>query len=199
MRWLLATLLLLPLLAQAQPPKVALETSLGRIVLELDDKRAPKTVANFLAYVDAGFYDGTVFHRVIRDFMIQGGGFDEQFLQKPTRGPVENEANNGLRNTRGTVAMARTADPHSATAQFFINTSNNRNLDHSAPTQTGWGYTVFGQVTEGMDVVERIGTTRTGMGRLNGRPAQDVPVMPIIIQRVSRLESAAQASEDVSE
>jgi cyclophilin family peptidyl-prolyl cis-trans isomerase len=191
MRWILAALLVLPLLAQADRPKVAIDTSLGRIVLELDEKRAPKTVANFLAYVDNGFYDGTVFHRVIPDFMIQGGGFGEDYLQKPTRGPVENEANNRLRNTRGTIAMARTRDPHSATAQFFINTVDNRALDHSAETVSGWGYTVFGQVVEGLDVVDRISATRTGQGRLNGHAAPDVPVMPVVIRSARRLPDAA--------
>ncbi|PKM22872.1 MAG: cyclophilin [Gammaproteobacteria bacterium HGW-Gammaproteobacteria-14] len=191
MRWFLSFLLLLPLSLSAEPvddrPQVVLETSLGNIVLELDQKRAPNTVANFLQYVDAGFYDGTLFHRVIPDFMIQGGGFGEDYLQKPTRGPIDNEADNGLRNTRGTIAMARTRDPHSATAQFFINSVDNRSLDHTAKTPAGWGYTVFGQVIEGLNVVERISATRTGSGRLNGHSTGDVPVMPVLIKRAARV------------
>jgi peptidyl-prolyl cis-trans isomerase A (cyclophilin A)/peptidyl-prolyl cis-trans isomerase B (cyclophilin B) len=187
MRFLLAALLCLPLMAQAGNPKVALDTNMGKIVLELYSDKAPKTVENFLGYVDAGFYSDTIFHRVIRDFMIQGGGFDQQNRQKSTRAPVVNEADNGLRNERGTIAMARTSDPHSATAQFFINTVDNRSLDHTGKDARGWGYAVFGRVTEGMDVVDSIRATRTAQGALNGYPATDVPVMPIIIRSVSRV------------
>lgn len=204
MRRLLATLLIPSLLLSlaAAPAlakedskvKVVLDTSLGKIVLLLDQEKAPLTVASFLSYVDDGFYDGTVFHRVIPSFMVQGGGFDQQYQQKRTKAPVKNEADNGLRNVRGSIAMARTSNPHSATAQFFINTVNNRSLDHSSPTPSGWGYTVFGQVIEGMDVVNRIGATRTGQGRLNGQPAADVPVLPILINSASRVLPAAPAN-----
>lgn len=190
MRWLLAALLLLPLSALADNPRVELNTTLGRIVLELEADKAPVTVANFLGYVDSGFYDGTLFHRVIRDFMVQGGGFAEDHKIKPAGDPIHNEADNGLRNLRGTVAMARTPDPHSATAQFFINTVDNRPLDHSAKTEQGWGYTVFGKVVEGMDVVDSIGNTRTGQRSLNGYPVPNVPLMPILIESARRLPAA---------
>ena len=135
---------------------VELHTNHGVIKLELDAAKAPKTVENFLNYVKKGHYDGTVFHRVINGFMVQGGGFTPEYAQKKTRAPVPNEANNGLKNDIGTIAMARTSDPHSATAQFFINHKNNDFLNHSAPTPQGWGYTVFGKVTKGMDVVNKI-------------------------------------------
>jgi cyclophilin family peptidyl-prolyl cis-trans isomerase len=198
MRWLLAALLplslSLPALADTTT-RVELDTSLGKIVLELDQNNAPNTVANFLSYVDEGFYDGTVFHRVIPGFMIQAGGFDQQYQQKQTRAPLINEANNGLRNTRGTIAMARTQAPHSATAQFFINTANNSSLDYRSPTTAGWGYAVFGQVVEGMDVVDRISSTRTSQGRLNGHPAADVPIMPVVITKASRPQGSEQAPE----
>ena len=141
---------------------VTLHTSMGDISLELDAEKAPKTVANFLQYARDGFYDGTIFHRVINNFMIQGGGMTADMAQKQTRAPVDNEANNGLKNKTGTVAMARTNDPHSATAQFFINVSDNGFLDHTAPTAQGWGYAVFGRVTAGMDVVEKIKAVATG-------------------------------------
>ncbi|MFD3513680.1 peptidylprolyl isomerase [Streptomyces sp. NPDC058657] len=157
--------------------QVALHTNFGTIKLKLDAEKAPKTVENFLAYVNDGHYTDTVFHRVIQTFMIQGGGFTEDMTQKPTRAPVENEARNGLQNTRYTVAMARTSDPHSASAQFFINTSNNGSLNHTAPTPQGWGYTVFGKVVEGLDVVDRIAAVPTG--RRSG--FQDVPTEPVII------------------
>ncbi len=168
----------------ADQPHVALETSLGKIVLELDAKRAPKSVANFLAYVRAGFYDGTIFHRVIRGFMIQGGGFDTEMHKKPTQPPIQNEASNGLRNLRGTIAMARTGDPHSATSQFFINTVDNRPLDYRDSTPRDWGYAVFGKVIEGMDVVDAIErvptTTRSGF--------QDVPAEPVVIRKAEVVE-----------
>ncbi len=158
--------------AGASKPRVMLETSKGVIVLELDAKAAPKTVENFLGYVREGFYDGTVFHRVIRGFMVQGGGFTQDMQQKSTHAPIENEANNGLLNKRGTVAMARTMDPHSATAQFFINTVDNSFLDHSEKTSRGWGYCVFGKVVEGMEVVDAIeaeeNAATAGFGSLFG-------------------------------
>ena len=159
---------------------VHLETNHGVIVLDLDADKAPKTVANFLAYAREGFFTNTIFHRVIDGFMIQGGGFEPNMRQKPTRPPIDNEADNGLRNARGTIAMARTSDPHSATSQFFINVADNDFLNFTAPTPTGWGYCVFGRVTEGMDVVDTIkGTATTSR---NGH--QDVPVNDIIITGV---------------
>ena len=160
-------------------PRVLLETSKGLIVLELDPKAAPKTVENFLGYVRDGFYDGTVFHRVIKGFMIQGGGFTEDMQQKSTHAPIDNEASNGLQNKRSTVAMARTMDPHSATAQFFINTVDNSFLDHKGKTSNGWGYCVFGKVVEGMnvvDVMESVSTTSKAGQR-------DVPATPVTIER----------------
>ena len=165
-------------------PKVALETSKGRIVLELDAARAPKTVENFLAYVRAGHYDGTVFHRVIAGFMIQGGGFTAAMEQKPTRTPIANEADNGLKNRRGTIAMARTGDPDSATAQFFVNLVDNAPLDFRSKTVQGWGYTVFGQVVEGMDVVDAIARVATG----RRGPYENVPVEPVVIQKAEILK-----------
>ncbi|AWP24085.1 cyclophilin [Acidiferrobacter sp. SPIII_3] len=159
---------------------VHLETNQGVIVLDLNADKAPKTVANFLAYAREGFFTNTIFHRVIDGFMIQGGGFEPGMRQKPTRPPIDNEADNGLRNARGTIAMARTSDPHSATSQFFINVADNDFLNFTAPTPTGWGYCVFGRVTEGMDVVDTIkGTATTSR---NGH--QDVPVNDIIITGV---------------
>ncbi len=155
---------------------VRLETTLGAITLQLDAAKAPKTVANFVAYVNAGHFDGLVFHRVIRGFMIQGGGYDEKYNQKATRAPIENEAKNGLKNKRGSIAMARTSDPHSASSQFFINHGDNDFLDY--PGQDGWGYAVFGNVTEGLDVVDKIAETPTGAIRPFGR---DVPVTPVVI------------------
>jgi peptidyl-prolyl cis-trans isomerase B (cyclophilin B) len=157
---------------------VALNTSKGRIVLELDAVKAPKTTANFLAYVKSGHYAGTIFHRVIDNFMIQGGGFDEKMQQKSTTAPIENEADNGLKNDLWTVAMARTQDPHSASAQFFINVKDNDFLNHSSKTTQGWGYAVFGKVTEGLDVLEVIRKVPTG--RTGGH--SDVPATPIVIE-----------------
>ncbi len=159
-------------------PKVEMQTSLGRIVIELDDAKAPGSTKNFLAYVQDGFYNGTVFHRVIPNFMIQGGGFTADLTQKPTKAPIQNEAKNGLKNARGTIAMARTQDPHSATAQFFINHIDNVMLDY--PSLDGWGYAVFGKVTEGMDVVDKIAQVRAG----NRGMHQNVPVEPVVIQSV---------------
>ena len=158
---------------------IKLTTNHGVIALELDAGKAPKTVANFLAYVAAGHYDNTVFHRVIKNFMIQGGGFEPNMNQKPCQPPVENEAANGIKNKRGTVAMARTGDPHSATAQFFINTVDNDFLDFKSPTGQGWGYCVFGEVVEGLDVVDKIRAVKTG----NKGFHQDVPVEDVIIEK----------------
>ncbi len=165
-------------------PLVRLDTSLGSITLELADDKAPKTVENFLGYVRSGFYDGTIFHRVIDGFMIQGGGFNGSFQQKPTRAPIANEADNGLKNLRGTVAMARTSDPHSATAQFFINVKDNPALDYRASTPQGWGYAVFGKVVAGMDVVDKIRQTPTGSGGPNHQ-FSDVPKTPVVITSVT--------------
>jgi peptidyl-prolyl cis-trans isomerase B (cyclophilin B) len=158
--------------------KVALNTNFGRIVLDLDEAKAPKTVANFVEYVKSGHYTGTIFHRVIAGFMIQGGGFDSNMSQKSTKAPIENEANNGLKNDVGTIAMARTSDPHSASAQFFINVKNNSFLNHTGKTSQGWGYAVFGKVSEGMDIVSKIEGVRTSNKNGHG----DVPVEPVIIE-----------------
>ena len=157
---------------------VTLKTNFGDITLELFADKAPKTVENFLSYVKEGFYDSTIFHRVINGFMIQGGGFTAEMDQKDTKAPVENEANNGVANEIGTIAMARTNYPHSATAQFFINVGNNDFLNFSSETMNGWGYCVFGKVTEGMDVVEKIKTVKTG----NYGYHQDVPVETVVIE-----------------
>ena len=162
---------------------VVVETSHGTINLQLEDEKAPKTVQNFLSYVDAGHYDGTVFHRIIDGFMAQGGGFDESYNKKPTKAPVENEAFNGLKNTKGTVAMARTSDPHSATAQFFINVSDNAFLDHKSKNGSEWGYTVFGKVTSGMDVVDKIRGVKTGA---QGPFDKDAPLQPVVIRSIRR-------------
>ncbi|MGB0127990.1 MAG: peptidylprolyl isomerase [Rhodocyclaceae bacterium] len=158
---------------------IRLHTSLGAITLELNDDKAPETVRNFLDYVKAGHYDNTIFHRVIDGFMIQGGGFTPGMKQKPTQAEIKNEANNGLKNLAGTIAMARTNEPHSATAQFFINVADNAFLDHTSPTANGWGYCVFGKVTEGMDVVDKIRDVKTG----NKGFHQDVPVEDVVIER----------------
>ena len=174
-----------PAVAADEPERVRVETTLGDIVLELDVARAPESVANFLDYVDAGFYDGTIFHRVIEGFMIQGGGFDESFTRRETRAPIRNEANNGLSNRRYTIAMARTNAPHSATAQFFINTEDNDNLDHTGANPRGWGYAVFGRVVDGHDVVDRISLVPTGAG---GPFARDAPREPVVIESVARVE-----------
>ena len=160
--------------------KVRLMTTMGNITLELDRKKAPITVENFITYVQSGHYDGTIFHRVVEDFVIQGGGLDQEMNEKPTRPPIKNEANNGLSNLFGTIAMARTPDPHSASAQFFINTTDNAFLDFSRETDDGWGYCVFGKVIEGLDVVEQIEAVSTTAR--NG--FQDVPEENIIITRI---------------
>lgn len=193
-RTLLLAFLLLPLLLpglsladNADKPRVRLSTNLGDIVLELDREKAPQTVDNFLTYVREGFYNGTIFHRVIDGFMIQGGGFTQDFQRKPTHAPIENEADNGLRNRRGSVAMARTNDPHSATAQFFINVADNSFLDFRDKTPRAYGYAVFGQVVEGMDVVDKIRRSTTGAG---GPFRKDVPRSPVIIEQAT-IEPAA--------
>lgn len=168
------SLLLVSFGAYAQPTLVELKTSQGLIVLELNSEKAPNTVANFLQYVKDGHYNGTIFHRVISGFMIQGGGMDKNFNEKATRQPIKNEADNGLANNIGTIAMARTGDPHSATAQFFINVANNTFLNHTDKSQRGWGYVVFGKVVKGMDIVQRISTMPTDGG--------DVPLQTIVIE-----------------
>ena len=164
--------------------QVLMTTTVGPITHELDADSAPKTVENFLSYVSSGFYDGTIFHRVIDNFMIQGGGFDADMGQKATEAPIENEANNGLTNLRGTIAMARTQDPHSATAQFFINVNDNDFLNHTGENMQGWGYAVFGKVAEGEDVLDKIRCVQTG----SQAGHQDVPVEPIIIESVTIID-----------
>ncbi len=164
-------------------PQVAFDTTAGTIVIELNQEKAPKTVANFLAYVKSGHYDGTIFHRVIKDFMIQGGGFDENFNQKPAPQTVENEADNGLKNEEGTIAMARTSDPQSASAQFFINAKNNTFLNFTSKTPQGWGYAVFGKVVSGMDIVKQIEGVKTSNKGGHG----DVPVVNVVINKAHLL------------
>ncbi len=165
-------------------PVVLMSTSMGDVKIELDQAKAPKTVANFLAYVKDKFFDGTVFHRVIPGFMIQGGGFDKDMNQKKTKAPIENEASNGLKNLTGTLAMARTNDPNSATAQFFINVKDNAFLDHRDKTQAGYGYAVFGKVVSGMDVIQKIEHVQT----TTRMPHQNVPVEPVIIKSITIVE-----------
>ncbi len=160
---------------------ITLHTNYGDITIELDFEKAPKTAANFKQYAEDGFYNGTIFHRVINGFMIQGGGFDEDFKQKETRAHIENEADNGLKNVTGTIAMARTSDPHSATAQFFINVKDNDFLNHTNKSNSGWGYCVFGKVTAGMEVVDKIKAVKTGSKGHH----QDVPKEAVIIQHVT--------------
>jgi cyclophilin family peptidyl-prolyl cis-trans isomerase len=170
--------------AAADHPRVRLTTNHGAIVLELYPDKAPKTVENFLAYVKSGQYAGTIFHRVIRGFMIQGGGFEPGLHQKSVRAPIQNEADNGVRNKAGTIAMARTGDPHSATAQFFINTVDNAFLDHRGKSAEGWGYAVFGAVVEGMEVVreiEKVDTQRVGR-------FDDVPVKDVVIEKAEAIK-----------
>jgi peptidyl-prolyl cis-trans isomerase A (cyclophilin A) len=171
-------------LAAGPMPQVSLKTNLGEIVLELNQEKAPKSVDNFLQYVKSDFYKGTIFHRVIDGFMIQGGGFDAKMAQKPTRAPIQNEAKNGLPNARYSVAMARTGDPNSATAQFFINVNNNNSLNYPSPD--GYGYAVFGKVVRGMDVVDKIRAVPTG----NVGPFQNVPVKPVVIESATLLDAA---------
>ncbi len=160
---------------------VLLKTSMGDITLELDPKKAPLSAKNFEAYVTSGHYDGTIFHRVMDNFMIQGGGFNDKMVQKPTKAPIKNEADNGLKNNKYTIAMARTNDPHSTTAQFFINVADNDFLNFSSPTERGWGYAVFGKVTSGTDVVDKIKKVKTG----NNGFHQNVPVEPVTIIKAS--------------
>jgi peptidyl-prolyl cis-trans isomerase B (cyclophilin B) len=167
-------------------PRVVLVTSLGDITLELNDEKAPGTVKNFLRYVDDKFYDGLIFHRVIEGFMVQGGGFTPDIKKKDTRDPIQNEADNGLKNDRGTIAMARTPDPHSATAQFFINVVNNNALNHTEKSDRGWGYCVFGKVVEGMETVDKIRRVKT-QTLPNG--LRDVPVEPVVIVKARRVEA----------
>jgi len=173
-----------------EPKKVRLETSLGNITIELDEKAAPVTVKNFLIYVEEGFYDGTIFHRVIPGFMIQGGGFTADMNQKPIKQPIKNEAGNGLKNDRGTIAMARTSDPNSATSQFFINVNNNGPLNR-ATCQDGFGYAVFGMVTEGVDVVDKIVAVKT----TTKYPHENVPVEPVVIKKASVVKDAQPAKK----
>lgn len=168
----------------AKNPVVLLETTSGDILVELYPDKAPLTVANFLKYVDDGFYNNTIFHRVIAGFMIQGGGLTVRMEEKPTKAPVKNEADNGLKNERGTIAMARTMDPHSATAQFFINHADNAFLNYSSPDTQGWGYCVFGRVTDGMDVVDKIAKVKTKTSGMY----QDVPADLVVITGASRFE-----------
>ncbi|MDH5232682.1 MAG: peptidylprolyl isomerase [Gammaproteobacteria bacterium] len=170
--------------AASDHPRVKLETSMGDIILELNQAKAPITVKNFLAYVNSGFYDGTIFHRVIRNFMIQGGGFSAEYQQKKTNSPIKNEADNGLKNFRGTIAMARTPNPDSATAQFFINVVDNDFLNHQRPTPQLWGYAVFGKVVEGMDTVDKIRTVPTGPG---GPFPTDAPQVKVLINKATVL------------
>lgn len=164
-------------------PNVVIETDQGNIEIELDEAKAPKSVQNFLDYVDAKHYDGTIFHRVIKGFMAQGGGYDETYEKRPVKDAVQNEADNGLKNSRGTVAMARTSEPHSATAQFFVNVVDNDFLDHKEKSGSGWGYTVFGKVVNGMDVVDKMVAVETGAA---GPFQKDAPKTPIMIKSVKR-------------
>ena len=165
-------------------PYVELETTMGNIVIELNQEKAPNTVANFLEYVKSGHYDGTIFHRVIDGFMIQGGGMDANMKEKSTNAPIQNDADNGLKNEVGTIAMARTSDPHSATAQFFINVKDNSFLNFSGKNPQGWGYAVFGKVTEGMDIVNKIKGVPTGKYGFHA----DVPTTPVVITHAKVIE-----------
>jgi cyclophilin family peptidyl-prolyl cis-trans isomerase len=168
----------------AENPKILLDTSKGEVVLELYPDKAPDTVKNFLNYVDTEFFNGTIFHRVIPNFMIQGGGFTDDMKQKPTQAPIKNEADTGVKNDRGTIAMARTGDPHSATGQFFINTVDNDFLNHKNKTPQGWGYAAFGKVIKGMDTVDAISAVKTS----NRGSYQDVPVEAVVIKSAKRLK-----------
>lgn len=191
MKTLASALVLLPLLAaftvsaQSPNPQVAVKTSMGTFTIELHEKEAPETVRNFLAYVDEGFYSGTIFHRIIDGFMIQGGGLDREMNRKKTRDPIANEAMNKLKNRVGTVAMARTSAPNSATSQFFVNVADNGMLDYRDTSAEGIGYCVFGKVVEGMDVVEKIKAVPTGVK--NGM--RDVPETPVVIESITRVRS----------
>lgn len=193
MKTLCSALVLLPLLAaftvsaQSPSPRVAVKTSMGTFTIELHEKEAPETVRNFLAYVDEGFYAGTIFHRVIEDFMIQGGGLDREMSRKKTRDPIANEAMNKLKNRAGMVAMARTSAPNSATSQFFVNVVDNPMLDYRDTSAEGIGYCVFGKVVEGMEVVEKIRSVPTGVK--NGM--RDVPTTPVVIESITRVKAEA--------
>lgn len=183
MRYFLFILVFSSLLFSQKPTKVVLETSLGKIILEIYEDKAPETAKNFLKYVDEKFYDGTIFHRVIPNFVIQGGGFDKEMKEKNTYPAIKNEADNGLSNLRGTIAMARTSDPHSATSQFFINLVDNKNLDFKDKNSgRGWGYAVFGKVIEGMDVVDKIASVQTTTKGYY----ENVPKEPILILKAYR-------------
>lgn len=175
---LLITIVLRPL--QAGNPIVVIETSLGRVTLELYPEKAPKTVENFLAYVDSEHFNGTIFHRVFSQILVQGGGFTSGLKEKPTRAAIPNEADNGMKNLRGTIAMARTSSPHSARSQFFINLIDNPNLDHKAKTEAGWGYTVFGRVIDGLPIVESISDVPTS----SKGGHRNLPILPVTIDRV---------------
>ena len=176
-------------MSETTNPKVQLTTNRGTIVIELNQAKAPKTVANFISYVEDGFYTGTIFHRIIDGFMAQGGGFTADMEQKTTKAPIENEADNGLKNNLGTIAMARTNDPHSATAQFFLNLKDNDFLNHSGKNPSGWGYAVFGEIVEGLDVLQQMGKVATGRSGMH----QDVPKEAIVIESATLV--AAPASE----
>ena len=191
MKKLLTTLTLALLItasssAFAANPRIKMETTKGSVIIELYPDKAPKSVENFLRYVEAGKYDGTIFHRVIKRFMNQGGGFTPDFKKVETFSPIINEADNGLKNSRGTIAMARTSDPNSATNQFFINTVDNTFLDHTSKTMRGWGYCVFGSVVDGMEVMDRIAEVKTGA---NGPFSRDVPLAEIVISKVTVLKA----------
>lgn len=203
MKSLTSTLALLAMLAlpfsataaektKTENPRVRMTTSLGVVELELDAQRAPLTVANFLTYVDSGFYNGTIFHRVIPGFMVQGGGLVPGMKEKRTDKKLKNEADNGLKNLTGTIAMARTPDPHSASAQFFINTHDNASLDYRDQSMQGWGYAVFGKVTKGMDVVKKIEAVQTG----NAGSHQNVPVQDVLITKIEAIKNAAPAKTE---
>lgn len=174
--------LVAPVIAEPENPVVRIETNMGIIKLELNSQKAPATVRNFLSYVDEGLYNNTLFHRVIKNFMIQGGGFERDMTRRPPKGPVKNEADNGLKNFRGTIAMARTSDPHSATSQFFINHKNNASLDHRGKSSRTWGYCVFGKVIDGMAIVDKIANSPT----TTKGPYRNVPVSPVVIKKVVR-------------
>jgi len=179
MRHVVAAAMAVLMMGSVQAQNVRLSTTMGDIVVQVDANRAPKTVANFLQYVRDGHYNGTIFHRVIKNFMIQGGGITADMKQKPTSDPIENEAKNGLKNDKYTVAMARTSDPHSATAQFFINTVDNGFLNHTAPTSQGWGYAVFGKVVKGTEIVDQIRGVKTGRNGFH----DDVPKEDVVIEK----------------
>ncbi len=170
--------------ALAANPKVLMKTSMGDVEIELFADKAPVSVKNFLTYVNEGAYDGTIFHRVIKGFMNQGGGFDKDYKKRPTKAPITNEADNGLKNKRGTIAMARTSQPHSATNQFFVNTVDNPFLNHTGKNMRGWGYAVFGKVTKGMEVMDKIADTPTKPGRLG----QNMPITPVVIDKIEVIE-----------